>query len=138
LEFAVKIAYPLIGASMSLVLAAASSAGADRTTYAKGHPPSNTEWRLIGGGDLEQHFSPLQQINETTVKQLRLQWFADMPTPDGLTGVPLVAGGVVYQSGALGKVWANDMRNGHLLWAYDAQRCATSFPSKAACSPGTP
>src|SRR5882724_7588730 len=84
-------------------------------------PASNSEWRLIGGGSFEQHFSPLRQVNESTVKQLKLAWFADMPTVDGLTGIPLVADGVVYQSGALGKVWANDVRTGKLLWSYDAQ-----------------
>jgi PQQ-dependent dehydrogenase (methanol/ethanol family) len=83
-------------------------------------PTSNSEWRLIGGGSYEQHFSPLRQINDATVKQLRLAWFADMPTVDGLIGVPMVADGVVYQSGALGKVWANDVRTGKLLWSYDA------------------
>jgi PQQ-dependent dehydrogenase (methanol/ethanol family) len=85
------------------------------------YPPSESEWPLIGGGSFEQHFSPLRQINDTTVKQLSLAWFADMPTPDGLTGIPLVADGVIYQSGALGKVWANDVRTGRLLWSYDAQ-----------------
>src|SRR5882724_1015457 len=84
-------------------------------------PASNSEWRLIGGGSFEQHFSPLRQVNESTVKQLKLAWFADMPTVDGLTGIPLVADGVVYQSGALGKVWASDVRTGKLLWSYDAQ-----------------
>jgi quinohemoprotein ethanol dehydrogenase len=84
-------------------------------------PASNSEWRLIGGGSFEQHFSRLRQVNETTVKDLKLAWFADMPTVDGLTGIPMVADGVVYQSGALGKVWANDVRTGKLLWSYDAQ-----------------
>jgi len=84
------------------------------------YPSSDSEWRLIGGGSFEQHFSPLRQINDTTVKQLALTWFADMPTADGLTGIPLVADGVVYQSGALGMVWANDVRTGKLLWSYDA------------------
>ena len=80
-------------------------------------PPSNSEWRLIGGGSYEQHFSPLHQINDATVKQLKLAWFADMPTVDGLIGIPMVADGVIYQSGALGKVWANDVRTGKLCGA---------------------
>ena len=59
------------------------------------------EWRLIGGNPYEQHFSELTQINDKNVKDLKLAWYADMPTVDGLTGVPIVADGVVYQSGAL-------------------------------------
>jgi PQQ-dependent dehydrogenase (methanol/ethanol family) len=97
-------------------------------------PPSNSEWRLIGGGSYEQHFSPLHQINDATVKQLELAWFADMPTVDGLIGVPLVADGVIYQSGALGKAWANDVRTGKLLWSYDAH---IKFPMAAIPSWGS-
>ena len=33
----------------------------------------------------------------------------------------MVADGVVYPSGALGKLWANDVRTGQRLWSDDAQ-----------------
>src|ERR1700758_4354381 len=68
------------------------------------------EWRLIGR-DSEQHqFSPLRQITTENIKTLGLAWFADMPTKDGMVGVPLVAEGLVFQSGSLGKVFATDAR----------------------------
>jgi PQQ-dependent dehydrogenase (methanol/ethanol family) len=111
----------LVGASLWIAVLSAASAVEAPVDLSAPLPPSNSEWRLIGGGSFEQHFSPLHQVNETTVKQLKLAWFADMPTVDGLTGIPMVADGVVYQSGALGKVWANDVRTGKLLWSYDAQ-----------------
>jgi quinohemoprotein ethanol dehydrogenase len=111
----------LIGAAPLIAALSAASAVEAPADLSAPLPASNSEWRLIGGGSFEQHFSPLRQINETTVKQLRLAWFADMPTVDGLTGIPMVADGVVYQSGALGKAWANDVRTGKLLWSYDAQ-----------------
>ncbi|MGE3599232.1 MAG: PQQ-dependent dehydrogenase, methanol/ethanol family [Dehalococcoidia bacterium] len=82
--------------------------------------PRDSDWRLIGGNEYEQHYSELNQINDQTVKDLQLAWFADMPTRDGLTGVPIVADGVVYQSGGLGKAWAHDVRTGKLLWTFDA------------------
>ena len=103
----------------SPVPAALSNPGAV-TTRAEG-PVSNREWRLIGGGAYEQHYSPLKQVNDATVGALGLAWYADMPTTDGLTGVPLVAGGVVYQSGSLGNVWAHDLKTGKLVWSYDAK-----------------
>ena len=81
---------------------------------------SLSEWRLIGGNQYEQHYSELTQVNDKNVGNLKLAWYADMPTDDGLTGVPIVAAGVVYQSGALGKAWANDLRTGKLLWSFDA------------------
>jgi quinohemoprotein ethanol dehydrogenase len=112
--------WPAGAALLTFTLSAAFAV--DRPTDSSAPlPPSNSEWRLIGGGSFEQHFSPLRQVNDTSVKRLRLAWFADMPTVDGLTGIPMVADGVVYQSGALGKVWANDVRTGKLLWSYDAQ-----------------
>jgi PQQ-dependent dehydrogenase (methanol/ethanol family) len=111
----------LVGAALWVAALSAASAVEAPADSSAPLPPSNSEWRLIGGGSFEQHFSPLRQLNETTVKQLKLAWFADMPTVDGLTGIPIVADGVVYQSGGLGKVWANDVRTGKLLWSYDAQ-----------------
>ena len=80
----------------------------------------DTDWPLIGGNDYEQHYSPLTQINAGNVKNLKLAWYADMPTRDGLTGVPIVIDGVVYQSGGLGKAWAHSARTGKLLWEFDA------------------
>lgn len=81
---------------------------------------ANSEWRLIGGNEYEQHYSPLARINSRNVRSLKLAWYADMPTADGLTGIPIVVDGVVYQSGALGKAWANDVRSGKPLWTFDA------------------
>src|ERR1700730_1849768 len=103
-----------VGAALLIAALSAASAVVAPADLSAPLPPSNSEWRLIGGGSFEQHFSPLRHVNETTVKQLKLAWFADMPTVDGLTGIPMVADGVVYQSGALGKVWANDVRTGKL------------------------
>jgi PQQ-dependent dehydrogenase (methanol/ethanol family) len=79
-----------------------------------------SEWRLIGLNAEQQHFSPLEQINDKNISELGLAWAADMPTVDGLVGVPLVADGTVYQSGPMGRVYANDVRTGRPLWTFDA------------------
>jgi quinohemoprotein ethanol dehydrogenase len=79
------------------------------------------EWRLIGQDSDNHTFSPLTQINDKSVNRLALAWYADMPTRDGLVGEPLVADGVVYQSGVLSMVWANDVRTGKLLWSFDPE-----------------
>jgi PQQ-dependent dehydrogenase (methanol/ethanol family) len=83
-------------------------------------PSAAGEWRRIGNDDFDRHFSPLRSINDTNAAQLKLEWYADMPVRDGLVGVPLVADGVVYQSGPLGLVFANDLRTGKPLWTFDA------------------
>jgi PQQ-dependent dehydrogenase (methanol/ethanol family) len=113
-QFIKRLAMPLTCASL---LGAACHA-----KTARAQPTSTTvdEWRLIGGNEYEQHFSALSAINENNVRGLKLKWYADMPTKDGLTGIPIVVGGVVYQSGGLGKAWANDLRTGKLLWSFDA------------------
>lgn len=79
------------------------------------------EWRLIGRDPDQHHYSPLRQIDAGNVEKLGLAWYADMPTKDGLVGVPLVADGKVFQSGALGRAFANDLRTGKLLWTFDAE-----------------
>ncbi len=80
---------------------------------------SNTEWRLLGNGSGMQHYSPLTQINDKTVSRLSLAWVAEIASPDGLAGNPLVADDVVFQSGPQGRVYANDLRTGESLWTFD-------------------
>jgi quinohemoprotein ethanol dehydrogenase len=75
---------------------------------------------MIGGNVYEQHYSSLDQVNATTVSGLKLEWYADLPTKDGLTGVPIVVNGVVYDSGGMGKAWAHDARTGRKIWEFDA------------------
>jgi PQQ-dependent dehydrogenase (methanol/ethanol family) len=82
---------------------------------------ANTDWSLLGRTADMQHESPLKQINAATVKNLGLTWYADMPSPDGLVGNPMVVDGVVYQSGPSGRAYANDLRTGKLLWQYTAK-----------------
>lgn len=98
-------------------------AAADGADHSKVHKrvQANSEWRLIGLNAEQQHFSALTQINDRTVKSLGLAWYADLPTEDGPSGVPLVADGVVYESGNLGRIFANDVRTGKALWVFDAQ-----------------
>src|SRR5579862_8127996 len=90
-------------------------------TGASGRPARNTDWPLLGNNAEMQHYSPLTQINDKTIGKLGLAWSADIPSLDGLVGNPLVEEGVVYQSGPQGRVYANDLRTGRLMWQYDAK-----------------
>src|SRR5437667_10608537 len=81
-------------------------------------PATNTEWKLLGGNPEMWHYSPLAAINEKTVASLGLAWYTDLPTREGTVGNPLVADGVVYQSGAMSAVFAIDLRTGKLLWQF--------------------
>lgn len=94
---------------LAAILLAACSGGGKKL-------PANTDWELLGNSPEMQHHADLDQINKDTVSRLGLAWSADMPTVDGLVGNPLVKDGIVFQSGSLGRVFANDLRTGKLLW----------------------
>ncbi len=102
-----------IGAGMVLACTTAWAASAD--------------WPLLGRNADMQHNSPLAQINDGTVGRLGLEWMADMPTPDGLVGNPLVVDGVVYQGGPMARVYANDLKTGKLLWSFDPKIKTTTL-----------
>ena len=70
----------------------------------EGHEVRNTDWELIGNSaEIHQH-SDLSQINRQNVSRLGLAWSADIPSVDGLVGNPLIKDGVIFQSGARGRM----------------------------------
>jgi PQQ-dependent dehydrogenase (methanol/ethanol family) len=81
------------------------------------NPAGDRGW-VLGGNAEGWQFDDQAQINDQNVSRLGLAWAADIPSPAGLVGMPLVAGGVVYQSGPGGVVYANDGRTGKMLWQF--------------------
>ena len=81
----------------------------------------STDWELLGNSTDMQHHSSLDKVNSTTVSRLGLAWSADIPSQDGLVGNPLIKDGIVFQSGARGRIFANDVRTGRQLWVYEAK-----------------
>jgi PQQ-dependent dehydrogenase (methanol/ethanol family) len=94
--------------------------GAGEPQSARATKPAS-EWPILGGSSDVQHYSPLSQINDHNVQQLGLAWRAEIPSKDGLVGNPLVADGVVFQSGPVGRIYANDVHTGRLLWTFAPQ-----------------
>jgi len=88
--------------------------------------PRNTDWAILGNGNDGQHQSDLTQINKNTIHDLGLAWFTEMPTDYGLIGNPLVKNGVVFQGGPGGRMFANNLADGKLLWQY-----AADFPDSS-------
>ncbi len=81
---------------------------------------SNTaEWLAYGRTYSEQRFSPLTQINASTVSKLRVDWFIELPEAVGLVATPLVADGVMYIIGSRNIVRAVNAKTGEVLWRYD-------------------
>jgi PQQ-dependent dehydrogenase (methanol/ethanol family) len=105
---------------LSLAISAVPGLSFGQASSQKVAHPSDSDWSMLGRTSDMQHNSPLAQINDTTVKKLGLAWVTDIPSKDGLVGNPLVVDGVVFQSGPMGRIYANDVRTGKLLWQFDA------------------
>ncbi|HET6522382.1 MAG TPA: PQQ-binding-like beta-propeller repeat protein [Geminicoccaceae bacterium] len=77
------------------------------------------DWLTYHGSYKSWHYSPLDQINADTVKNLKVAWmhFPGRSTR-GLQSMPLAADGVVYYSGSYSRLYALDGATGKVLWAY--------------------
>ncbi len=78
-------------------------------------------WLSHGRTYDEQRFSPLNDINTETVKDLGLAWYWDTGTKRGLEATPIVVDGVMFSTGSWSVVWAHDAKTGELLWTHDPQ-----------------
>jgi quinoprotein glucose dehydrogenase len=85
------------------------------------------EWRFYGGDARSTKYSPLDQINESNVKQLQVAWrwkgqnFG--PSPQATSEItPIMVGGVLYfTAGTRRVVIAADAATGETLWTYRLQ-----------------
>jgi quinohemoprotein ethanol dehydrogenase len=105
-------------ASAAIVLGHHGTAAvdADRIIHADREPGN---WLSHGRTYSEQHFSPLNQINDRNAGRLGLAWFTDMPTTNGLEVIPLVVDGIMYTTGNWNVIHALDAATGKELWCYD-------------------
>ena len=78
-------------------------------------------WLAYGRTYEEQRFSPLDQINRTTISRLGLAWSYDMKTTRGLEATPIVVDGLMFVSSAWSKVYAFDAQSGAQVWSFDPQ-----------------
>lgn len=107
---------------------AAESAGRVDMERLLAADPAGDNWLTYGRNYGDQRFSPLDQVNEKTVRRLGLAWYADIPSKDGLSATPIVVDGVVYMSAPFARVYAYDAASGKLLWQFDPKiELGTSF-----------
>src|SRR5260221_6398377 len=83
--------------------------------------PRDLEWSMHGGVD-NIRYSPLRQIDRTTVTQLQVAWTYD--SHDAFKGSemqsnPVVVGGVLYATTPTLKVIALNAATGKELWKLD-------------------
>lgn len=79
------------------------------------------DWLSYGRTYNEQRFSPLDEINADTIKDLGLAWVYETDTKRGLEATPLVIDGIIYTTGSWSKVYALDAVSGEPVWTYDPQ-----------------
>src|SRR4029450_8528959 len=106
------------------------------------------EGRAYNGNYASTRYSPLDQINKDTVKNLKVVWRQSL-TPDavkeGREGVPpppadnpptpLMVVGLVYSSTGIGGVAAVDAATGKVMWHVDAPASTSDAPDATVSDP---
>ena len=96
--------------------------GFDRLRNADAEPHN---WLMYWGNYQGTHFTRLDQINSSNVKQLQAQWTIQLPGDLALQTTPIVVDGVMYTSGQPGQVFALDARTGKQIWRYERRLKST-------------
>ena len=112
-------------------IALAVAAGVAVWTLAGSAADKNREWPAYSGDTASTKYSSLDQINKSTVKSLRVAW-RQSSVPDELKAIfagaqgspnwqntPIMAGGLLYMSSAVGTIVALDPATGKVVW-FDA------------------
>ena len=78
------------------------------------------DWPVYGGSAASTHYSSLNQINRTNVKNLQVAWTFDTAEEGGLQTSPIVIDGILYGVTPSQKIFALDAATGKLLWKFDS------------------
>jgi len=111
--FAVAISLLVLSSATLLIRARQQDSGKPTTR-------ENLDWAAYGGGPLNNHYSPLSQIDRGNIRQLEVAWSFDTGEEGGLQTSPIVVGGVLYGITPSQKVFALDAATGNLLWKFDS------------------
>ncbi|HYL85555.1 MAG TPA: pyrroloquinoline quinone-dependent dehydrogenase [Candidatus Angelobacter sp.] len=79
---------------------------------------AQSDWPAYGGGPLNNHYSNLDQINRSNVRQLQVAWSFETEEQGGLQTSPIIVEGVLYGLTPTQKVFALDAATGKLLWKF--------------------
>lgn len=90
------------------------------------------EWPSFGRDYSNQRLSPLTQINQTNVKDLKLAWQYKSGVTASFQATPVVTNGVMYVALPYNHVAALDAKTGKVLWRYKHERRANW---KMCCGP---
>ena len=105
------------GSKSIAAVAAALAVAATPSALLAGGAPATADWRTYEGGNAALSWSPLDQINRKTIRQLEVAWQYDMPGSYSLSS-PLVIDGIMYLVGADESIVALDAETGKQRWVY--------------------
>ncbi len=77
------------------------------------------QWLAYGRGYRQHRFSPLEQINRATVKDLGLNWTRQIEVRHRLQSSPIVVDGVIYYTDSWSNVSAVDADTGETIWTFN-------------------
>jgi quinoprotein glucose dehydrogenase len=117
----------IIGAMTRLRLVALLVATAFVCPAAATDPRWPGEWRFYSGDNASTKYSPLDQIDATTVGSLRIAWRrpqvdasllagSTIKVPNNFRSTPIMVDGVLYASNGVGLVEAFDPATGKTIW----------------------
>jgi quinohemoprotein ethanol dehydrogenase len=108
----------LLLALFSLGVAGATAAPSASSVSRYLDSSDGADWPGYGRTFGEQHYSPLAQVNQSSIQRLGLAWFMDLG-PESSTGQPIAVNGVLYFATGYSLIHAVDAATGKLLWQYD-------------------
>jgi len=111
---------PYVGALIALSTGGTYLLRAGEQGNAAPSAPERQDWAAYGGGPLDDHYSPLAQINRENVDQLQVAWMFDTGEAGGLQSSPLIVDGVLYGITPTQKIFALDAATGALRWKFDS------------------
>ncbi len=82
---------------------------------------NTADWLAYGRTHSEQRFSPLTDIDTSTVVNLAVDWYLDLPNDKALVSTPLVVDGILYFTGTMNRIRAVDASNGNMIWQFDPE-----------------
>jgi quinohemoprotein ethanol dehydrogenase len=110
-----KLAIPLL----SLILVISCSKSDSYSSRALNADSENESWLLHGRTYDESRFSPLNDINDSNVKELGLSWSFETGTNRGHETTPIVVDGMMFITAPWSVVFALDAKTGKEIWSYD-------------------
>ena len=109
---------------MILIFGAATLSTLGSIANAQTPNQQNLDWPVYGGQQ-DDHYSSLTQIDHHNVSHLHLAWKYDSEEDGGLETSPIIVGRVLYACTPSQKVIALDAATGKLIWKFDSNVAGT-------------